>query len=717
MLSQAIAELQSGQPSRAVSLLQEFLAQQPGHKHALRLLAIAYSECGNLGAAEVAFRRVLELDRDSPESWRDYALCLHKSKQLDAAHAAMSQALNLAPGNTGFYLDLGRILFDQGKLEQAASVLQRGLQLEPGSPQLNFELGVILHKLGNLKRARQHLQASLASQPRNPSAWSHLGGVLFKLLLLDEAEAAFRRELALTPNSISALSHLGNVLLKKGASEGALECYQKALSIDSSRASNWFNIGNAQSRLHQFQRAEESLLQCLELQPNHADANSELAATLLAQGRTSEAIEKYRTACSQESKPTVYSNYLYALHMLEPPDPAAELEALKVYEQRFSIRRCAERPPRELADTHRIRVGWVSPDFRQHSVSFFLEPIFEHYDRSRFEFFCYYVGWQRDQVTQRLQNQVDHWADVAAASDSEIANQIHDDQIDCLIDLAGHTGHNRLPVFTARPAPVQMTFLGYSGSTGLSSFDYLITDARANPPASQAFCSEKLLYLPDSYFCYRPPVESPAVAPLPMDHHPWVTFGCFNNYAKVSSMIRESWAQILLRVPQSRLLLKNTSLVDRPTVNELHRFFESRGIAKERVLAELPQATTAEHLAIYNQIDIALDTYPYNGATTTCEALWMGAPVISLSGPTHVSRMGLSILSAIGWSNFSAASVEEYVDLACKLASSPDQLRHLRKEIRHRMQSSPLMDEIGYTRALEAQLSKAVQSTSATTDR
>lgn len=701
VLKTAIELLQKHRLDEAQRVLQELLATQPQHAQARRLLAITLARQGKTAKAETEFQAVIQLDPANAEFWRDYAICLQQQNRVEDAHRAILQARRLSPQNRSLLRDCARIEYAAGRLKNALSSLQSALQGEPDNPEIHFEIGVVLHELGRLEPALEHLQFCSKRTSQHAACWSHMGGVYFKLLRLDEAETAFRNELRMTPNSIQTRLHLGNVLLKKEAYSSALEQYQAALALDTSRAESWFNVGNAQSRIYALQEAKTSLLKCLQLEPEHRPALVELAGVYLAEGEIEESIEHYRRACQFSSKPTDYSNYLYAWHFLDPQDRAGEFREHSKFAQQYALPK-RNSPPAIGTGRRRIRVGYVSPDFRKHSVTYFLEPIVDHYDRSEFEFLCYHVGSSEDAVTHRLKGKVDQWVPAARYSNEELAEVVDRDQLDILVDLAGHTGHNRLPMFTARPAGVQMTFLGYSGSTGLKEIDYLLTDICANPPESQTYCSERLIYLPHSYFCYCPPPDAPAVSAVPAERQPGITFGCFNNRSKLGPTILEAWSRILNCIDNSTLLLKNPSLTDSAVREHLFRFFRQRGIAPERIMMHRQQPSTAQHLAMYHQVDIALDSYPYNGATTTCEALWMGVPVVSLAGTSHVSRMGLSILSAAGLDQLVASSIEAYIDTCIQWSDSIARLCELRRGLREQMRASPLMDEVGYTRALES---------------
>jgi predicted O-linked N-acetylglucosamine transferase (SPINDLY family) len=351
----------------------------------------------------------------------------------------------------------------------------------------------------------------------------------------------------------------------------------------------------------------------------------------------------------------------------------------------------------------RLRIGYVSPNFRRHSVSYFLSPLIAGHDHRLFEVFCYAQVANPDNVTKRFRRLADGWCSTVGMTTSAIADRIRNDGIDILVDLAGHTANNRLLVFAERPAPVQVTWLGYPNTTGLSAMDYRLTDAVADPEGpGDNLHTETLIRLPAGFLCFTPAPETPPVTDPPVLANGHVTFGSFNNPSKVTASVVASWARILEAVPGSRLLLKNRSLADDGTRQRYSALFAERGISEERLIFHAWIASMSGHLGAYGRIDIGLDPFPYNGTTTTCEALWMGVPVITLQGDRHASRVGASILKTVGQGEMIADSVDDYVDAAVKLAENTDALTSLRRDLRPAMAASPLWDAAGFTRDVES---------------
>ena len=439
---------------------------------------------------------------------------------------------------------------------------------------------------------------------------------------------------------------------------------------------------------------------------------------LLAQGMAKEAIDQYQMALVlAPEKPFIQSNYLYALNYQTTSDMekifAAHKKFGEFHENVAAKSTALQSPITSNAATSTaisaatneqrpLRIGYVSSDFRHHAVSHFIEPVFAAHDKNKFQLFAYYHHTVVDDMTKRIQSHVSHWRSLVGKSDSDIAAMIRADGIDILIDLAGHTATNRLPMFARKPAPLQVTWLGYPNTTGLSTMDYRITDAFADPPGmTDAFHTEKLHRMPETFSCYSAPADAPAVSPLQAKRKGRVTFGSFNNFAKITAEVITVWSNILKRIPTATLFLKYKDLDSVPMTQYIHHQFMTRGVLVSQLRIQGDDASHVEHMARYNNIDIALDPFPYNGTTTTLDALWMGVPVITLAGASHVGRVGVSQMSNLGLQELIAKNQDDYVNIAVELAGNIEKLSALRAGMRERMLSSPLMNVQRFTRNLE----------------
>ena len=396
----------------------------------------------------------------------------------------------------------------------------------------------------------------------------------------------------------------------------------------------------------------------------------------------------------------IFSAVLFHLHY------RAAVDAPQLFDLHRRFGALAAAPSREVfpqapAAARRLRIGYLSPNFSRHSVGYFIEPVIRCHERERYEIFCYYSHRLADDATARIRSLADSWREVADIGDEAVARMIREDRIDILVDLAGHTKGNRLGVLARRAAPVQMTWLGYPDTTGLATVDYRITDLAVDPaPQADARHTERLLRMKECFLCYQPPPDAPPVAPRELPAA--VVFSSFNNIAKLNDEILRAWGKILAAVPGSRLLLKASSFRFPDAVDRLLESCERCGIEPARVDLRSWVADRRQHLELYGAVDIALDTFPYNGTTTTCESLWMGVPVITLAGDVHMSRVGATLLRSAGLADLVAHDFADYVNTAIALAGDAGRRRRLRAELRARMLASPLLDHAGFTRGLEA---------------
>lgn len=522
---------------------------------------------------------------------------------------------------------------------------------------------------------------------------------------------------------------------KNGRYEEAARIYRAAIASSGGDAELWYGLGFVLSRLQQGEAAIEAYRKGLALKPDHARMRNDLALVLMGQQRFEEARAELGAAlAAAPDLPAVHGNFGVLCHQLGDLDEAIEhfrrahrlapgdadihgnlllmlnysaaLPPAEIYAEhrRFgALHVQAVVPPQpERAWPRRLRVGYVSPDFRSHVVSSFMLPILERHDRTAFEVYCYYTYPAADHFSARIKSLADHWIACAALGPAALAARIRADRIDILVDLAGHTAHQRLEAFALRPAPVQMTYLGYPNTTGLDAIDYRLTDALADPPGeSDAQHVERLLRLPRCFLCYRPGGDRPDVVPAPCAATGTVTFGSFNNFQKLSPPFFAAVARILAGVPGSRLLLKARPLSSQAIARRVHERFRAAGIDPSRIELLGWEATPENHLAAYQRVDIALDSFPYNGTTTTCEALWMGVPVVGLRGDRHAARVGATLLHAVALDELVADDVDGYVRIARSLAGDRGRLEGLRAGMRARLRTSALRDEEGFVRGLE----------------
>jgi protein O-GlcNAc transferase len=421
-----------------------------------------------------------------------------------------------------------------------------------------------------------------------------------------------------------------------------------------------------------------------------------LAVACRQMGRVEASIARFREALSLAPRETdIFSSYLFSLNFSTRLTPAEIFAEHRRYGGLFAApaRRAADRDP-----ARKLRLGYISPDFNHHAVAYFIEPVLARHDSAGFDVFCYYLNSREDATTVRLKALSPHWIECAALTDDQLAARIEADRIDILVDLAGHTAANRLPVFARKPAPVQATWLGYLNTSGMGAMDYRLTDQTADPPGqTEQLHTEKLARLPESQWCYRHPGPTPPVSALPAPATGAVCFGSFNKFQKLSEHVLAIWADTLLRVAGSRLLVVGVPRGEQPRLAD---FFGKRGIAPQR-LEMHDRVPLDEFRAMHRHVDMAFDSHPYSGATTTCDSLWMGVPTLTLTGASSISRSTASLLHTLGLPDWIARTPAEFVELAARHAGDLPRLADLRARLRTRLESSPLMDAARFTRNLE----------------
>ena len=634
------------------------------------LEAIGRHRQGDEGGAESIYRQLLEEYGESADLLHLLGVAVSQRGEFDEGERRLRRALELSPGNPEFYANLGNLLRNAGRLEEAVDCYRRVLAVRPEDGEANFALGNIAQEAKRFAEAERYYRRAIAARPEHIRAHNNLGVVLKDMGRVPEAIEAYRGGARIDPEYPDIHSNLGNALRIKGELGLAVESYRRAI----------------------------------ELRPEYAEAYNNMGVSLKEQGRLEEALESYERAIAiQNNYHFAHSNRLFLLHYRD--DYRARLaEGFAKWREQ-----CAPPPDGHWFDNPRdaerpLRIGFVSPDLRRHSVAYFIEPVFRGHDREAYQLYAYSDTCNEDAVSQRLREAADHWYASCGWSDQQLVERIREDGIDILVDLTGHTAGNRMQVFARRAAPLQVTYLGYPGSTGLESMDYRLSDGRADPDdaADEQGYSETLLRLPESFLCFEAPEEAPAVTPPPMIERGSVTFGSFNNLAKLTDEMVVVWAEILKRVPGSQLILKYRALTDEGTRRRFEALFQAQGIEPERLRLYGRIPAVEGHLGLYGEVDVALDTYPYHGTTTTCEALWMGVPVITRGGEHHVSRVGVTLLGGLGLDEMIAADDAEYIDKAVALAGDASRLSELRDGMRERMRRSALMDEAGFNRALEA---------------
>lgn len=658
-------------------------------------------DAGDPEAAADSFRTAAALDPRNAEALDHLGLALQARGRLDEAIECFRRAVAGAPNDADAHNNLGLGLRLKGREEEAAACFRTALALEPANVLVANNLGLALQALGRPAEAIECLRAVVAAAPEFVDAHVNLGTVLQQAGRLVEAEAALGQALALQPRSAGALSALGTVFQASGRRDEAVAAFEQALAADPAHFDALVNLGLALLTAGRIQEAVARLETCVRLRPDSVIAANNLAGAFRMQGDMRRAVEGYRRALALDpDSSSAQSNLLASLNYLPEIATAALLAEHRQFGERLeaSLRAGWRRHANSREPDRRLRVGYVSGDFREHAMAFSIAPVLAHCDASRFETVCYANNAQGDDVTARLRGLAHEWRSVVGATDADVAELVRRDRIDILVDLSGHTALNRLGVFARKPAPVQVAWLGYVTSTGLTAMDYRLTDGRADPPGGdETGYTEALVRLP-CVTVFEPAAGSPPVGPLPALAGGPFTFACLNHLAKVTPEAVRLWARILLAVPDSRLLVGNAG--DPGVQRRLIDAFAAHGVAAAR-LAFRPKLPLGDYLALHREIDLALDTFPYNGGATSCHALWMGVPFVTLAGDRYMARMGLGLLTEVGLGELVARSPDEYVELAVRLAGDRPRLAALRASLRDRVAASLPGDAPRFVRTLE----------------
>lgn len=602
-------------------------------------------------------------------------------------------------------LDKSAKLQEQEEYAEARMLMERVVQLEPAHAEALSQLGQICGLMGDHLAARSYLEKAVECEPDLLDAEFSLGVEYCVTGRYDDAIARFDKLLKYLPDLPVLYRWKGNALGELGRNQEALQEYESAIRLLPEYSEALVSLGSLLIKEGRLDESEGYFKRALEIDPHNGAAHNDLSRLYRSQGHAEEALVYNRKALALEPKNRMAAgNVLYGLCYLDNASPEAVADEHRQLGQEHYPLPLNWTPPWTSLDLPRrpLHVAYLSGDFCNHSVSYFLEPILQHHDQSRCKIYCYSNKNISDQTTLRMKSLGTEWREIFGLMPEQIADLMIQDRIDILVDLSGHTSGNRLDVCALRPAPVQVCWLGYPHSTGLKQIDYYLSDSLCDPPGmTDHLYSEQVWRLPRVFNCYLPPPEFPPVSPPPCSSGVGVTFGCFNNFAKVNDGLVALWAKILAAVPGSRLCIKSMALGSDSTRQFVSARFDAHGIDQGRILVNQAIPSIVGHLAHYSQIDIALDTYPYHGTTTTCEALWMGVPVVTLAGRTHLSRVGVSLLENVGLADLVAHSPEEYVRVAAALAHDRERLSALRYDLRRNMAFSPLMDAAGLTREVE----------------
>lgn len=629
----------------------------------------------NFADAEKVFRGLLIENSHDAKSLYMMAAIGYEVGRYDFAEQLMNMALAEEKDDPAFYFTLASIQLKQGKVEESLLNFQNVVNLRPDHIDALLQMAYICRDQG--------------AKFRNPN-------------MLEAALNFFHRALGIRADE-DIYYNMGYILQLQGNNRGAIEVNKASLKRYPNSIRTLLGIAFLHDFIQEYEEALEYYQKALELEPNDGGHYTKMAATLKNLGRVEEAISLQRKALLlSPEKPWIYSNILLTMVYAASVQPEEIAEISRQFGKVITDPLLRKRPfANDKNVTRKIRIGYVSPDLRNHAVHSFLAPIYEC-DKKNFEIFAYSKNEIDDDVTNDLKKYFDHWRDIKYVTDDAAADIIEADKIDILVDVAGHTGANGLMIFARKPAPIQVTWLGYPATTGMNAMDYRITDSYTEPSGmTEHLNTETLWRLPDIFCAYREPERGPAV----IDHPPfedngYITFGCFNNFTKVTDPVLDTWAKIMKAVPDCRLLIEVAGIESQKVLSELEARLMQHGLPLDRVILE-PRKKSNQYV-LYNKIDIALDPFPCNGGTTSMDTLWMGVPFVTLAGKHFVSRMGFSILTNAGLPHLIAQNIDDYISIAVDLAQNHKNLRQLRDGLRDRFFSSPAMDQIKFARNLES---------------
>jgi predicted O-linked N-acetylglucosamine transferase (SPINDLY family) len=761
--SLGLREHQAGRLAEAEAHYRAALAKDPDHVDAWHFLGVIALQRGDPAQAVHLISNALSRNASNAAAYNNLGNALAAlGKRLESLSAYL-EAIALEPESADALCNLGNAFRSLGKLEKAIGCYQRALaitpDLQPAQAGLKSALeeaaprgaapaqgvdpseadirrGLLLQEQGRIDEAIECYRAILGLRAEVPEAHFNLGNAYKDQGRLDEAIASFQQALALAPDFAAAHANLGSAFLQQGRQREALICFGKAIALEPELAEAHFNLGIASYHVGDLRTAKAALTRylrfrpqdraalltlgesyarsneldeaagCLERvladSPNDAAAHNLLGNLRRNQARHAEAMRHYEIAILHDDHPVVvYQNLLFCM-MCAGTYSAADIHARHVeFARRFEQPLLSLQPPAATVPDpeRRLRIGYVSPEFRSNVVGHYVQPILENHDRAAFEVHCYFTGSNRDVVTGRLSLLVDEWHDVGALSDDEIASLVRAHKIDVLIDLCGHGPGNRILVFARKPAPVQVSYLDYSATTGLSSIDHRLTTAYCDPVGtSERYYSEKLFRLADAYWTYNPALRAP-ISALPMQSNGHVTFGSFNLYYRITTEVVDLWARLLAAIAGSRLVI--VGVATGSTEAALVERFGRAGVARDR-MSIYGLLSYERYNELMGSVDVALAPFPYNGATTVMDCLWNGLPVVAQEGgETFSSRLGCAVLAELGLTELIARNDDEYVRIASELASAMPRLIGLRGSLRQRLEGSSLRDFPRFTRGLE----------------
>ena len=666
-------------------------------------IAVQFHRTGQADRAELLYRRVLDQAPEHGDALFLLSVLTLESGRLPEAAALLERAVRSAPNNAFYLSSLGGVYRGLGRMREAVAVLLMAVARKPDLAEAVFNLALTFEEQGDLAAAAECYERARALDPSLLQAADRLASLRGTQAALGAGlgpTVARSAESGMGPSELFAA--LGETLRLGGQADDAAVWYRLALKLNPHLANAHTALGAIHASAGRFDEAIDNFRRALEIDENFHHARSYLATALDESGRLDESQVMYRQAVARNpDDPVAHSALLFNMPFWPDVTASDILAEARAWNARHARALAAQARPHDndRSSERRLRIGYVSPDFQTHVQSLFTIPLLQNHDHGQFEIFCYSSGDKPTHVTDRIRSYTDVWREVGAVDDTALSQIIRRDRIDVLVDLTMHMTGRRLLAFARRPAPVQLCWLAYPGTTGLETMDYRLSDSFLDPPGTNTgVYSEETIRLPDSFWCYDPLTDAPEVSSLPALAAKRITFGCLNHFRKMNDSVLRLWTTVLAAVPESRLMLLAPAGSARA---RLRSHFEEGRIELARI-EFVDRCGRLDYLQRYREIDICLDTFPYNGHTTSLDALWMGVPTVTLAGDTVVGRAGVCQAMNLALSELVATTPEQFVQIASSLADDLERLSELRRTLRARMKQSPVMDGQRFARNLES---------------
>ncbi|WP_460430733.1 tetratricopeptide repeat protein [Aquaspirillum soli] len=695
-MSSIVEAYYSGDAALLLERTNELAQAYPQHSFPYEFMGLAYEMLGEIGQAIETLQKAAYLAPQDPEIQTNLGNLVMKTGDLAEAESHYKKAIRIKPSLFQAHNSLGLLLSYRSDFEMAEKHFKKALQIKPNYISAMINLGECLRLQKKYHEAEDITQKAINLEPNVAESYHNLGHILQAQGRNEEAELFYKKSLSISPNLIESHCNMAAIFNAKGNYQLGFHHAKEAISLNPEYIDAYNNLGIALKGLNNLDEAQSIFEHILEKNPGSDVTLNNIGNVYHQKGEIKKAIQYFQRAVHSKIYNTeAYSNLLLCYNFVDRGETLHHAIEYGEWLKRHTKNSYSNK--HQNHNHEKLKVGFVSADFREHSVSKFLGFMSEIKQNNEFELFAYYNHSIEDDTTHQLRKYFDSWNNIFAKSDEEAAELIYQQEIDILIDLSGHTAGNRLPVFSYKPAPLQITWLGYFATTGIEEIDYILVDQTGVPEEYQFQFAEQVQYLPHTRLCFNTLNEAPKVSNLPALEKNQFTFGCFQHLSKTNDEVFSLWRDILNQVPHSSLRWQAMQFADETVKESTLQKLEAQGISRTRIHL-LPATSYQDYLQAHAEVDVLLDTFPYTGGTTTCEALWMGVPTITLAGETLLSRQGASLLTAAGLESYVTNTKEEYVALACSVASRLEALSLLRQNLREQVTHSALFNQTQFAK-------------------